>query len=201
RYTLENVDESQLPYYVQKSQKINDMRFFLGGNASMYPIGPWVYSSVNNLEKFPHDFKTVIRPMPAWKDNSAGRSRSAAGVLTINKLSDHKEEAYKFARFMTGEGAVLMGNIPSSRDIDMTEVVKLLVGDLDKATDLWDVDSVIETFNSDMTLVARDVFPEEESEIREIYYQAQEKYLVGGASLDEVVEEMIKKADKVMKEE
>ncbi len=201
RYTLENVDNSQVPYFLQKSQGISDFRYYLNGEASMYPIGPWVYGMTNNTEKFPHNFKTVIRPMPGWKDNPAGRSRSAAGVLTVNKLSPHKEEAYKFIRFMTGQGSTLTGRIPTTKDVDQTEVVKLLLGeDLKAAEKLWDVDSVIETFNSDMTLVARDVFPEEESEIREIFYQAQEKYLVGGETIEEVVEEMIREADKVMKE-
>lgn len=196
KFEMENVDKVQVPYFEVKAQKLDYKSMFFNEKISMLPIGTFILGDIKNVEKYPHDFVTTFAPQPRWKDSPAGRERGDGTIYSINKQSKNKEAAYKFLKYFTQEGCILVGDMPAYKKADIKEVIAKITAGGEKYYDIEALTNVLG--NKDRQFNVSTIVPAQHSQIKDILLEESEKYFVGGQSLDATVDNMVKRADEVM---
>ena len=108
RFDLENADKISQSLMNIKTSKLAYRNEYFGQKVAMVPIGTWMLAEIKNLEKWPHDFQTTFAPLPKWGANGVeGYTFSDTKMLSIPTTAKNPEEAYKFIRFYTTEGAYI----------------------------------------------------------------------------------------------
>ena len=84
----------------------------------MVQAGSWIVQNIKDQENYPHDFRIGVAPLPRFDDTVQADDNFsvAATILAIPATSGHKEEAWRFIRYMVEEGAERVagtGNYPS----------------------------------------------------------------------------------------
>lgn len=195
---MENVDKSQIPYFEAKSTKMAYRDVFFQGKVAMIPTGSWMISEMKDQAKYPHDFQTVVASMPTWEGGAAGRTEGGYSYLSINSKSKNPEAAYKFARFMTNEGAVATNAyIPSEKGADLFTSYKAILGTENES--LFDMDSLQAVVNNPARQL-NSIYKEVENfkPLDEFFDQEAEKFLVGGQSLDETMKNIQTKGNELI---
>lgn len=194
---MEKVDKSQVPYFDAKSTNMAYRDVFFKGQAAMVLTGSWMYDDIMNTQKFPHDFVTVFASFPRWKNSPAGRTQGSCSYYSINKNSQNKEAAYLFARYITEEGAAVIGELPSVKGSDYTKVINDKIGDNAK---LFDVNSLLSIWNNKAlqpNMITK--FPETFKALDDMFNVETEKYMVGGADLDTTMNNIVKQGKDILK--
>lgn len=125
RHDLERVDKSSEPYENIISQKLNYRQQFFNQEASMVPIPSYM---VTEWGGFTPDFTIAWAPWPKENADDPQYRYASADMIAIGKNSAHKEEAYKFLRWMSTEGMLIQNkSIPSWKEVDISEVLTDLV--------------------------------------------------------------------------
>lgn len=196
-HDLEQVDKSQVPYRDAKATNMAYRDVFFTGKAGMILTGSWILSNIKDKENFPHDFQTVFAMMPRWKDGPEGRVTGSATYSVINKDSKHKEAAYRFIRFLAGEGSQVVNQFSTMVGADNSATVEATVKGFE---DLIDKQSLLNVWNHPK-LAPNSItkFPEQFALLEDIYNVETEKYIVGGQDLDKTVANLIEQADKALK--
>jgi len=107
----------QLSFNQIRATKATQASYFLGGKCAMVQAGSWIVQNIKDQENYPHSFRIGIAPLPRF-DESVENSNYfsiAASILAIPANSEHKEEAWRFIRYMVEEGALRIagtGNYP-----------------------------------------------------------------------------------------
>jgi len=198
KYEMENVDETQVPLFEVKASQLGYMDMFVNERASMVPIGSWTLGLLQNQEQYPHDFKTAIAPFPRWgTDAPAGRVPSGVTILSVNKNSEHPEAAYKFIRFYTTVGQSIRKTISTRLGADNSAALEAMLGE--NPSETFDVDSVTTFFNNRVDNVSI-YTPPYHQRIDAIFAEEAEKYMVGGQTLDEAINNMIRRGERVVEE-
>lgn len=196
---LENIDKSEISYVDYTTSSLNYNAEFFNGNSAMLVTGIFALPYITNVEMYPHDFKTVVTMAPKWKDSSDGVERDSCPVLAVNKNADsaHKEAAYKFIKFYTSEGLIVRNLLPSYKNVNYEALTDALVNGQDE---LVDREALMNYFTYDKrhshTAVTT---PASNAELQGILKEEGDKYLSGGQTIDEAINNMIKRADTVMK--
>ena len=199
RFALENEDESQVPFVDVKSQNLNYRSLFFNENVSMMPMGSWMISEVNDVDKFPHDFKTAFAPLPRLHESTdPGMTLTQAHYYCIPQNSEHKEAAYKFIRFYTTEGVKIKGTaLTAERDVDKIPVLEKIIGD--NADELYDTESLFNVFNNpNWKNNVFTIVPSYNAQINDLYKEEVEKYLIGGATVDEVLNNVMERGQDII---
>lgn len=196
---LENIDKTEVSYIDYTTASLNYNAEFFNGNSAMLVTGIFALPYITNTEMYPHDFKTVVTMVPRWKDSAEGVERDSCPVLAINSNApeENKEAAYQFIKFYTSEGLLMRKSLPSYKNVDYEGLADLVVNGRE---DLADREALMNYFTYDKrhshTAVTT---PPSNAELQGILKEEGDKYLSGGQTIDEAIENMIKRADAVMK--
>lgn len=201
RYEMENEDECSVSLMDIKTSNLAYRNEFFSGNAAMVPCGSWMLAEIKDVEKWPHDFQTVFAPLPKWgAQGEEGRTFSDTKMFSIPKSAKHPEEAYKFIRFYTTEGAYIRaGGLTAEKNMDIRTILGAIVGENPEA--LYDMESIYAIFdNPKLELNAPMTAPVYNAQVDTLFVEEIEKYLVGGESLDECIENLISRGDEIVKQ-
>ena len=195
-HDLEQVDKSQVPYRDAKATNMAYRDVFFTGKAGMILTGSWILSNIKDTENFPHDFQTVFAMMPRWKDGPEGRVTGSATYSVINKDSKHKEAAYRFIRYLAGEGSQVVNQFSTMVGADNSATVEATVQGFEN---LIDKQSLMNVWNHPK-LAPNSItkFPEQFALLEDIYNVETEKYIVGGQDLDKTIANVIEQANKAL---
>lgn len=197
KYEMENEDGSQVPLFEVKASQLAYMDMYTNERASMVPMGSWTLGLLQDKETYPHDFQTAIASFPRWGDAPVGRVPSGVTILSIAGQSDYPEESYEFIRFYTTEGQQYRKTISTEIGADNSAAVDAMLGSNPEAT--FDVDSVLTFFNNRADNVS--VYtPPYHGRIGQIFAEEAEKYMVGGQTVDQAIENMITRGNAVVEE-
>jgi multiple sugar transport system substrate-binding protein len=174
---------------------------FFSGKAAMVPMGAWMISDIQLLEKYPHTFKTTFAPWPRWdttcKPNTSQLDGAGMG-WTINANSEVKDQAYKFLRALTTDGLAIAGNTWTAwKKADLQTTLKGIAGGDEKLYDMKALKSIL--FDPERVDNIYQTVGPAQSEISEgPWAEEAEKYLVGGQSLDVTISNIEKKAEELI---
>lgn len=184
-YDMENVDGSQIPYSDAKATNMAYRDVFFQGKAAMILTGSWIYGNINDTENFPHDFETLFAPMPTWGDGEPGLTQGGTSYFTVTKNSQNPEEAYRFIRWMSNEGAEVVGLFPSEKGTDYTKVIKDKIKGYEN---LYDVDSLLAVWNNpNLKPNIIDDHLEHFADLDALFNTESEKFMIGGQDLDTTI--------------
>ncbi len=108
RYDMENVDKTSVSLMDIKTANLAYRNEFFTGKVAMVPTGAWMLAEIKDTTKWPHDFQTTFAPLPKWGANGVeGYTFSDTKMLSIPTTAKYAEEAYKFMRYYTTEGAYI----------------------------------------------------------------------------------------------
>jgi ABC-type sugar transport system, periplasmic component len=201
RYEMENEDESSVSLMDIKTSNLAYRNEFFSGNAAMIPVGSWMLAEIKDTEKWPHDFQTTFAPLPKWGDEGVeGRTFSDTKMFSIPKSAKHPEEAYKFIRFYTTEGAYIRaGGLTAETNMDIRTILSTIVGENPEA--LYDMESVYAIFdNPKLEFNAPMMAPTYNAQIDTLFIEEIEKYLVGGETLDACIANLISRGEEIVRQ-
>ena len=189
-------DGIQVPYADAKSTNIDYNQEFLQGKTGMMVTGTWLLTNILDTEKYPHDFDTVVAPFPVWKDGKAGTTQGGVSYQTVGKNSKHPKEAYEFARYVSGKGAVEGQYKPATKNGDIKSVITEMVG---KKTNLFDVKSLLDVWeNPNITLNTITREPDKYVEIDGIFDTETQKFMLGDQSVKQTMDNIKKQAEPII---
>lgn len=197
---IENKDNDQMSYTDIKTQNIAYRNLFFNGQVAMLPMGTWMLSDIKDVEKYPHAFRTVFATLPRFDETAAPNTTintAYGGGFAVNANCAHKQEAFDFIRFLTSEGFDISKSFLSPWvNGDHEGIAKAIMGE---DTSLYDMDSYIAVmqdpeivYNNKLTVKATD------AEIDEVLLEEAEMYLVGGKSLDDMLESLQSRAQEII---
>ena len=130
--TLEDAEACRL-YTDVKAANLAYRGAFAAGDIAMIPMGYWFLSSLISYAKDGTiDFDYGFVSVPHLEGVPAGSSFGSPTAAAINKISEHKEEAWKFLSFIAGEeGAkalVPTGNRPAYINAAVADVMASVDG-------------------------------------------------------------------------
>ncbi len=108
----------QLSFNQIIATKATQSAYFLGEKCAMVQAGSWIVQNIKDQENYPHDFRIGVAPLPRYDETVKANNNFcvAASILAIPANSEHKEEAWRFIRYIVEEGAKRtagIGNYPS----------------------------------------------------------------------------------------
>jgi multiple sugar transport system substrate-binding protein len=200
RWNLEQVDKSQVPFADVKAQKMAYRAVFFSGKAAMLPMGAWMVADIKNTEKFPHTFKTTFATFPRWDTTCKPNTTTLDGAGSgwgVNAKSPVKEATYKFLRFFTSEGweyAHSMWSAWTKTNAEAT--IKGMGGPNEALYDPAALRAIVfdpQRVQNKYTFVGPG-----EPEVVDAYIQENEKFLVGGQTLDQALANIKKRAEEII---
>jgi len=197
RRAMEAEDKSAKPYSDVIGAKLAYRTEFFDGKAAMMLTGSWMISEIGDTEKYPHAFKTAIAPVPL---PSAGADPSVfigGNFVSIGANSKHKEESYKFARFIATNLSEARIELPGWIKGDAKPIVERLIGE---NKELYDLDSLMYTLFTDeiKPLPASNVVVSYDKELDQILTDGFSKFILSNQSADEAQKWMVDEANKVI---
>lgn len=175
----------------QLTSKMPTDSMFLKGETAMLGAGEFIFRSSNNMKDFPRDFKIAFATVPkVTKEQTTFKYPGGLGdVISINPNSKNKEQAWKFLKWYADGGMMPLaagGRIPSSKDANVEEAIKLLLGDNEKTYDVDSLKKVV--FGKFPTFTA--TLPQQVVDARREEY---EKYFLKAQSLDDTLKNSVKR--------
>ena len=198
KYQLGNVDKTEVSYKDYTTGSLNYQSEFFNGNAAMLVTGLFSLGSITNTESFPHDFTTAVSILPRWKDSPLGAERDSCGIYGINANIDEekKEAAYKFIDFYSKEGLLYMGKVPMYKDVSIDSVVESVQADQPELVDAESLEAYLS--NPDRHAHVVSTLPPSDAEMKSILKEEADKYMSDGQTIDEAINNMVKRADAVL---
>lgn len=127
RVKMEKDDKSAVPYADMLSQKLNYRTQFFNQKAAMITIGSWMNSELGGTDQVPLNFNVTVAPFPKnAPGDKGGYATVTTDYMSVAANSKHKDEAYKFIRWLTTDGAIVQGkNIPSWSKVKAEDMSKI----------------------------------------------------------------------------
>lgn len=145
--TAEQNDGIIMDYGELKAGSIHYSGVFQNGQVALLPMGSWFIGSMiaaTNEGKTDVNWDVVKYPHPEGVE--AGTTAGTLTALSINSLSQHKDEAFQFIEWLSGpEGANLLaslGNLPAMRTDEALATYSALEGVPAGATEALETVSV-----------------------------------------------------------
>lgn len=172
---------------------------FFNEEAAMLLTGSWMIGEAGDAENNPHDFVTAFAPVPVLDEGDPTEFYMGGNYLSIAQTSENKEAAYKFARFVSTNLSDARVEIPGYKKGDLEPLLDVLVGD---TVDLIDMDSLKHTFLADEVdyLEASEVTVDYTGELISILSDGFGKYMLDDEPIDDVIDWMVERAEKVIDE-
>jgi multiple sugar transport system substrate-binding protein len=175
--------------------KITVQNELLTGKAAMAASQIYIIRYIKDVQNFPHDFKIGFAPYPQF--TAGGNVNPGGGMgdyMSINKNSKNKEAVMKFMSWYLQEGNMGMtpgGRIPSNKKADAAQIASILIGE-DK--NLIDEESLKTMLAGSYTFPTSYDVPVP-TELKAVYREELEKYLLGAQAIDKAVETMKSRGD------
>jgi multiple sugar transport system substrate-binding protein len=185
RYQLEKIDKSSTPYSDVITQKIPYRDQYFQQKAVMMPTGPWMIQEAGGTDKIPATFVSAFAPWPTNNKGDESYSFGGADPLVMYSKSKHKEESYKFLRFLSTEGMVLTKQLSAWKKSDLNKEVDQIVGST-KTPDKIDKASLINTLKT-TKLPTPPETPSYSADLEKAYIAEAEMYLLGKADIDKTM--------------
>ncbi|WP_276354949.1 extracellular solute-binding protein [Cohnella caldifontis] len=182
RYEMEKTDGSATPYQDVITQKIPYRDQYFQKKAAMMPTGPWMIAEAGGTDKIPATFVSAFAPWPTNGQGDENYAFGGADPLVISSKSKHKEESYRFLRFLSTEGMVLTNQLSAWKKADTQSEVDTIVAST-KSPDKIDKASLINTLNV-TKLPTPPVTPSYAADLEKAYIAEAEKYMLGVADLE-----------------
>ncbi|WP_079909455.1 ABC transporter substrate-binding protein [Paenibacillus sp. 32352] len=183
--------KSTPPLGEQLTTKMPVETVFLKGDAAMLNAGEWIFRSSNDRKANPREFKIAFAPVPkVSKDQTNFKIRGGLGdVISIAAKSKNKEAAWKFLKWYADGGMLPMasgGRLPASKDANVAEATKLLLGN---AADTYDQESLNKVVFGQFDTYNRDL-PQQVLDLRREEY---EKFFLGKQDIKGTLDTMAKR--------
>ncbi len=197
RRAMEKDDKSVEPFADVLAAKYHILQQFYSGKASMAAVGSYAINVAKDEKRFPHDFKTVFAPMPrSSKDAELGNTQITGAYLGMGTKTKHKDEAFTFMRWMTTEGAGLLGDLPGWKKSDGKAIMTQIVGD---KTNLVDLDSLIATaFDKRIKTASKPTDITYNQELKKVLENGFTKFLLDNTKYEDVQKTMADEAKKIV---
>jgi len=182
RYEMEKTDKSATPYKDVITQKIPYRDQYFQQKAAMMPTGPWMVAEAGGTDKIPATFVSAFAPWPTNNKGDENYSFGSADPLVMYAKSKHKDEAYKFMRFLSTEGMVLTKQLSAWKKADLTQEVDQIVG-ATLSPDKIDKTSLVNTLQTTkLPNVAES--PSYAADLEKAYIAEAEKYMLDETDID-----------------
>lgn len=190
-------DKSTPEYGEQLTSKMPVDTMFLKGETAMLTAGEFIFRNANNLVDFPHDFKIAFAPIPRIsKDQTNFKYPGGLGdVISVNAKSKNQEAAWEFVKWYADGGMLPMapgGRIPSSKSVDSTEAIDLLLKEYEENYDRDSLNKVVfgkfESFQLNV--------PQQVIDARKEEY---EKYFLNKQDIDTTLKNMAERHNEFIK--
>jgi len=197
-HEMQAVDESVPAHSEIKSRGISATAY-MNGDYAMYVHGTWLLGWMKNREAYPRDFEIGIAPMPVYDGAETKYSWGVVNGLSVTTASNYPEEAFRLAKFMTDNlfkystGDMFFPN----QNIDTQEILPLIVGDLQRDGMTEDMAQSV-FFDPEIIHVNEKITGPNAVEYERIAEEETEKYFVGAQSLDEAIENIKTRADRLL---
>jgi multiple sugar transport system substrate-binding protein len=200
RYTLEQVDKTQLPIAEIAAMSLDYRSVFFSNRVSMMVMFTNIIPQAANLTDFPHDFVTTFVPVPRAREN--GRLGYVYGdnrYYSIGATSKYPEEAYKYLRYFTTEG-IPMKNVTFTAEntpaFSMEQMVDRMVS---AAPQLYDVAQLKKLLTwPDLHVNIWKNVPAFTGEILNLYWAEADKAAMGELTPDQVFANIIPQAEAII---
>lgn len=199
RKAMEKDDKSAKPLSDVIGGKLSYVSEYLSGKAAMMITGSFMLANIGDTKKYPHEFKTIAAPLPRpSKDSDPGLTNIGGQYAAIAQSSKHKDEAYKFIRYMTTEQEARV-ETSGWKKADATALVEKLYG---ANKNLIDLPSVTTTLYDKKvkTSVSSDIAVSYGSQLKKVMEDGMSKFLLDGAPIEEVQKWMMTEGDKIIKQ-
>ena len=193
RFEMENIDRTSVPLIDIRAVNMSYRNEFWSGHTAMLPTGSWMLAEIKDTENWPRDFQVAFAPLPAWPHGGVeGRTFSDTKMLSIPVTARHPEEAYKFIRFYTTEGAFIRaGGLVALHDSDIISNINTIIYS-PYMRELYHLESLYAVFsNPNLYFNAPTAIPIYDAEITAMFMEKSERFIVGGVSLDETIANMM----------
>ncbi len=173
---------------------------FLGGKCAMVQAGSWILQNIKDQENYPHDFRIGVAPLPRYDETveASDHFSVAATILAIPATSSHKEEAWRFIRYMVEEGAQRLagtGNYPCYKPAYNDELIATFI----EGSGL-EVDDVRPLFG-DMTAVSQKPTGTAAAEYQQSMQEQTQLFFNGEKTAEEVLGQIEKITNEAIEKE
>jgi len=186
RYEMEKTDKSATPYQDVITQKIPYRDQFFQKRAAMMPTGPWMVSEAGGTDKIPATFVSAFAPWPTNAKGDEIYSFGGADPLVISSNSKHKEQSYRFLRYLSTEGMALTKQFSAWKKADITKEVDQIVAST-KSPDKIDKASLVNVLSA-TKLPESPVTVSYAPDLEKAYIAEADQYMLGEANLDKTME-------------
>ena len=186
----ETIIAEQLSMYSQNA--------FIGGKVAMLTQAGQILRSINDTAEYPHDFKTVIMPIPTPTGVDQGwNTGQPSDLAAINPKSKHQDEAWELVSFWMKNAAEYLipaGRLPSMKgESTGDEILAQLLGP--DADELYDVESVRNTLFGGSAPLPIDTTFTAGAEIKAIQSTLTEEVMLGDRTVESWVSEATAQAN------
>ncbi|RKP53926.1 extracellular solute-binding protein [Cohnella endophytica] len=185
RYAMEKTDKSATPYQDVITQKIPYRDQYFQQRGVMLPTGPWMVSEAGGTDKIPATFVSAFAPWPTNNKGDEIYSYGGADPLVISSKSKHKEESYKFLRYLSTEGMSLTKQLSAWKKADLASEVDQIVS-ATKSPDMIDKASLINTL-SVTKLPVPPITVSYAGDLEKAYIAEADKYMLGVSDIDSTI--------------
>ncbi|CAN7534860.1 extracellular solute-binding protein [Paenibacillus sp. LjRoot153] len=182
----------------QLTTKMPVETMFLKGESAMLNAGSWIFRNSNNMKDNPRTFKIAFAPVPRLdsnEQNSIGRG-GLGDFVSINAKTANKDAAWKFLKWYADGGLLPLasgGRIPSSKDANVEDALKLLLGENESTYDIPSLKFVL--FENKTPTFTRNL-PQQVMDLRREEY---EKFFLGKQDTGATLAAMVKRHTEYMK--
>ncbi len=191
----------QYPYIEYVSSKISTQDNFLNGSAAMAIYGNSLTRNLTNLEKYPHDFKVEVAPLPVAEDGALNYNLGGYyGYIGVNANTESPEASWLFTKYIITEGSygfLKVGHLPTWKQTDWDSVVTDTFGE--NAEEFINVEQFKDVVlnRAGMPQQVNDNFTAN-AEINEILNTELESFIYGISDLDTTILNLKTKADEAI---
>ncbi|OAS16503.1 ABC transporter substrate-binding protein [Paenibacillus oryzisoli] len=182
----------------QLTTKMPVETMFLKGESAMLNAGSWIFRNSNNLKDNPRTFKIAFAPVPRLdsnEQNAIGRG-GLGDFVSINAKSTNKDAAWKFLKWYADGGLLPLasgGRIPASKDANVEDALKLLLGENESTYDIPSLKFVL--FENITPTFTRNL-PQQVMDLRREEY---EKFFLGKQDTATTLASMVKRHTEYLK--
>lgn len=182
---------SAVPYADSIAQNMDYRALYFNEQVSMIPVGSWMIGEVGGTDRYDASFETIFAPIPRNNESDpAGQAMTSSNYLVLASTSEHKEEAYKFMRFMSTEGLNSMEQYMTSWTKEDTPKIIDAIVSKSKQPELVNTESLLYVLDNTKPVA----LPQAHAFQNELYqtYQEEAELLLLG---EQTLEETLKKAE------
>ncbi len=184
----------QLSFSQIQATKATQASYFLGGKCAMVQAGSWIVQNIKDQENYPHSFRIGVAPLPRFDESVESESNFsvAATILAISANSSHKEESWRFIRYMVEKGAARIagtGNYPCYKPAYDDELINAFI----EGSGL-EIDDIRPLFG-DMYAVSQKPTGEGAAEYQQSMQEQTPLFFNGEKTADEVLSQIQKVTD------